>query len=233
VTTKGKNYNSIVFLTTLSVYLGLVLAGGAGVPQVMAQAALTRHFDIQTEAEIKDDLDKKPDGETALENYEAAVEDLYSLAKDFSAKHAQELRDGRYEFDCFVDIYPDKSKTLACGGGSGIMWSGFDPPLEKIHQTFARISEEREQVKVNLILTADEFSLKTSLKQISKEQAERYAGFYGARLSRVKLRKDGIPPQAVIYQNTSISFENNQVFIVTRLPRGSIDSLLATTENAN
>jgi hypothetical protein len=51
-----KNYNSIVFLT---VYFGLVLVGAT--PQVLAQAAMTRQFDIKTEIEFKDDLDKKPD----------------------------------------------------------------------------------------------------------------------------------------------------------------------------
>ena len=30
-----------------------------------------------------------------------------------------------------------------------------------------------------------------------------------------------------IYENTEATFENNQVFIVTRLPRGSLDALLA------
>ncbi len=57
----SKNYNSIVFFTTLSVYLGLVLVGGT--PPVLAFAALTRNFDIQNEIEVKDDLDKKPDDE--------------------------------------------------------------------------------------------------------------------------------------------------------------------------
>lgn len=33
-------------------------------------------------------------------------------------------------------------------------------------------------------------------------------------------------PEKVIYENTKVSSENNQVFIVTRLPRASIDSLL-------
>ncbi|MCU1287799.1 MAG: hypothetical protein JWN60_28, partial [Acidobacteria bacterium] len=50
-----RNYNSIVFLT---VYLGLVLVGGS--PQILAQAATPRLFDIKTEIEFKDDLDKKP-----------------------------------------------------------------------------------------------------------------------------------------------------------------------------
>jgi len=40
------------------VYLGLVLAGAT--PQVLAQAAMTRQFDVKDEVEVKDDLDKKP-----------------------------------------------------------------------------------------------------------------------------------------------------------------------------
>jgi hypothetical protein len=55
----GKNHNSILFLTTLGVYLGLVLVGAT--PQVLAQAAMTRQFDVKDEIEVKDDLDKKPD----------------------------------------------------------------------------------------------------------------------------------------------------------------------------
>ena len=61
---KRNNYNSIVFLTTLSVYLGLVLVGA---PPILAHAAMTRHFDIQNEIEVKDDLDKNPDDETCTE----------------------------------------------------------------------------------------------------------------------------------------------------------------------
>lgn len=40
-------------------YLGLVLAGAT--PQVLAQAAMSRQFDVKDEVEVKDDLDKKPD----------------------------------------------------------------------------------------------------------------------------------------------------------------------------
>jgi hypothetical protein len=54
-----KNQNSIIVLATLGVYLGLVLAGAT--PQVLAQAAMTRQFDIKDEIEFKDDLDNKPD----------------------------------------------------------------------------------------------------------------------------------------------------------------------------
>ena len=44
-------------------YLGLVLAGAT--PQVLAQAAMTRQFDVKDEIEVKDNLDKKPENPTA------------------------------------------------------------------------------------------------------------------------------------------------------------------------
>jgi len=56
---KRKNQNSILVLATLGVYLGLVLVGAT--PQVLAQAAMTRQFNVKDEVEVKDDLDKKPD----------------------------------------------------------------------------------------------------------------------------------------------------------------------------
>ena len=57
---KSKNQNSILFLTTLGVYLGLVLAGAT--PQVVAQrAAMARTFDIKDEIERSDEFDGDPD----------------------------------------------------------------------------------------------------------------------------------------------------------------------------
>lgn len=61
--TNRKNQNSILVLATLGVYLGLVLAGAT--PQVLANAAMTRQFDVKDEIEVKDDLDKKPDNVSA------------------------------------------------------------------------------------------------------------------------------------------------------------------------
>ncbi len=53
-----KANNSILVLATLGVYLGLVLVGAT--PQVLAQAAMARQFNVKDEIEVKDDLDKKP-----------------------------------------------------------------------------------------------------------------------------------------------------------------------------
>jgi len=72
-----KGQNSILFITTLGVYLGLVLAGGAS-PQVFAHpAATTRNFDITDEIEFKDDLDKKPDPDTELSELASGATSLH------------------------------------------------------------------------------------------------------------------------------------------------------------
>jgi hypothetical protein len=67
--------------------------------------------------------------------------------------------------------------------------------------------------------------LKTSLTQDLTEQAEQFYNFYDAGLSRIKIQQIN-NSQIIIYQSTEISKENNQVFIITRLPRGSLDELL-------
>src|SRR2546422_7570487 len=56
---KPKNQNSILVLATFGVYLGLVLVGAT--PQVLAQAATAKQFNVKDEIEVKDNLDKKPD----------------------------------------------------------------------------------------------------------------------------------------------------------------------------
>ena len=74
-----KNQNSILVIATLGVYLGLMLAGAT--PHVLAQAAMTRQFDVQDEIEFKDDLDNKPDA-SAIEEIDANVELTRSLVSD-------------------------------------------------------------------------------------------------------------------------------------------------------
>ena len=56
---KRKSQNSILFVATLGVYLGLMIAGAT--PQVLANAATTRSFDIKDEIEFQDKLDRDPD----------------------------------------------------------------------------------------------------------------------------------------------------------------------------
>jgi hypothetical protein len=215
----------MVFLTTLSVYLGLVLVGAT--PPVMAHAALTQRIEIQNEIETDDDLDKNPDDEQSLETYSSAFQSLFTLAKEFSEKNREKLGGNAYEFNCSVVFRADSSNTVTFTGGGGLFWGGFLSPLKNIGKAFPHTSDEKtEQVKINLVLSDTQFSLKTAFNYDSDLQAENSHRFYENGLSRLKVQKLN-NPQIVIYQNTEILAENNQVFIITRLPRASIDALLA------
>jgi len=217
-----KNYNSIVFLT---VYLGLVLVGGSA--QVLAQAATPRLFDIKTEIKFNDDLDNKPDDEQAIDDYSSALQNLYTLTAGFTAKNSNNLDIKNYEFDCIVDISENAGKKFRFIGGRVITWGGLLPALENLSKAFPHTNDkDKERVRVKLILSENDFFVKTTFTQNSFHQAEQRRNFYDAVLAKFKLQPAGTPP-TIISQNTSLSFENDQVFIVTRLPRAAIDSLLA------
>jgi len=98
---KNKNYNSIVFLTTLSVYLGLVLVGGA--PQVFAYAATTKNFDIQHEIEVRDDLDNKPDGESIAGK--SAIEQNRQILEEYARLLSSSLNN--YSLPASYHVLPD------------------------------------------------------------------------------------------------------------------------------
>jgi len=216
VSNKNK-HNSIVFLTTLSVYLGLVLVSSAPIP-VSAQTI----------------LEKKPevgylDNEKILADYVLAFQDLFVLSKNLSAEFSKELKDGEYKLNCFYNINPDFSEMLGCpgdGSDSGISSGKFLPSLKKLNKIFSHTTlKDKRQVNINVIFTPKDFSLKITLNQDLDEQAEQITNLFSAELSRIKIQSVG-NPQAIIYQNTEIFKENNQVFIVTRLPRGSLEELL-------
>jgi hypothetical protein len=139
----SKNYNSIVFLTTLSVYLGLVLVGAT--PPVLAQAALTQRFEIQHEIETEDDLDKKPDKDKLFFNYSSGFENLYNLSREFYEKNKDKLRDNKYEFNCSLIFKQNFVKSTRCEKGSGLFWSAFIKPMENIGNTFFHTQDEKNR----------------------------------------------------------------------------------------
>jgi hypothetical protein len=194
-----------------------VLIGGAPLP-VSAQTILEKKHEV-------DYLDN----EKILADYILEFQNLFVLSKDLSAEFSKELKDGEYKLNCFYNINPNSSEMLGCPGGeggSGIVSGKFSPPLKKFNKIFPHtVQKDKQQVKVNLTFTPKDFSLKVTLNQDLDEQAEQLSNLYNAELSRIKIQLIGTP-QVVIYQNTDISSVNNQVFIVTRLPRGSLDELL-------
>jgi hypothetical protein len=211
-----KNYNSVIFLTTLSVYLGLVLVGAPS--QVSAQGILERKSEVNYS-----------DGEKILADYVSAFQELFVLSENLSTEFSEELKNGKYEFSCYYNINPDLSQSLGCpadGKDSGIDSGKFNPALEKLNKIFPHtIEKDKQQVQINLVLSKKEFAFKVALNQDFNGQAEQFFNIYNDSLSRIKVQQVS-NPQVIIYQNTEISKQNNQIFIVTRLPRGSLDALL-------
>lgn len=249
---KSKNHNSIVFLTALSLYLGLVLVGTA--PQILAQAATTKQFNVKDEIEVKDDLDKNPDGEAIKEflehDYEVAlaafVDDLKKLKQQGKYRSTGKLgfqisAFRRYYSDTIASATSSFSPTEASEANAWIEDAFLD-----LHKNFVDANKWNFAttpifIKLPVGVSEDDrckvFGFDTEINRtsitvrvtFSRETAQNAALLAGA-LDRHFLKKAARPRNTLtkqIYWYTRATAENNQVKIVTRLPRGSIDSVLA------
>jgi hypothetical protein len=241
-----KNYNSIVFLTTLSVYLSLVLVGGVA-PSVLAQAATTRGFDIKSEIVVEDDLDKKPDDEnndfsSSLANYFNDVGSFITELQKLHEINGFDLNTDRFAINrqsstaCNVDgdptarstsisksfgNYPFESAVTAAGSFFD-GWSGLSNclPDERTEKAFSNRSE------LKLFYDNAELRIEISAPKLTKQKAEFLAERFIQAASIYK-PDEAKPVVKILHEHTFFRSENNQVFIVTRLPRAALDSLLA------
>lgn len=224
-------HNSIVFLTTLSVYLGLVLVGGVA-PTVFAQAATTKNFNVQDEIEVKNDLDKKPEDSEA-EN---------SSAKDFPVLFIQlineirtEAESGKYSASVQTefDFQTSHSRSGLRGnyrGGTDISDLDFYRFVNKaVNEKFkSKISETSDSIdrksswQFQIKVDNSDLSFKASFTKLN---AAPFAAFLNREFGSLALSAENTLTRRV-YENTKTTSENNQVFIVTRLPRGSLDEFL-------
>lgn len=245
-----RSNNSALFLAALGVYLGLVLAGAT--PQVLAQAAMTRQFNVKDEVEVKDDLDKKPDDcseklseqakqllnlniiSTGVINFVGDLEQLQSIGKvskdekcsfDFTRKskgNAVEL-----SYTSFTDNR--WAQLSAADNVEGILslicpWNGCE------YYSIDPVSgDEISITKVSYVLDSNDLVIKIITDQKNSEEASKLGAIY-----EEAFRIGGCseiyaePAQRIVYRNTKASFTQSQVFIVTRLPRAGLDSLLAS-----
>lgn len=207
----SKNYNSIVFLTTLSVYLGLVLVGA---PPILAQAALARQFDIQNEIEVKDDLDKKPDDETCTELKAKTYEQDIQFVKAYLETVSQFLKPISFakskDYDLIISVKTDSIDDD-----------------EIFNRNFSALRKELSLGSFEQKIDDGGFFEKLNLKsKFQNKDISSFVQFYNASLEYLHCETQ-YKSANLILTNTKITYENNQVFIVTRLPRGSLDALLA------
>ena len=221
---------------------------GAPAP-VLAQAALTSRFEVKNKIEKKDDLDKKPD-EDAIELSGATggyFDDLESLIEDLQKLHQIE------KFNLGFDNFNvEQLQTVRCDletVRNTVTTSNIDKIYNNwlvpaIVDTTYRFEDygflgdclpsdkfgKNKAVNYGLKISYDKSSFKfeVSLTKESPQKAKQLLEKFNQAYKLYKLDEEEIIVRQ-IYENTLFSSENNQVFIVTRLPRGSLDALLTQT----
>ena len=242
-----KAQNSILLLTTLGVYIGLLVAGGAA-PQVLAHSATTRNFEISDEIEVKDDLDKKPHPDAGCESFSwDRVTDLEYKYLWFNKKSVGEyLRALDSVFKAYpenkaewIDLSwttPDDSRPFRVTDSP----SGFFAPIQIDTDTRKEI-EGRVWELANGFHAANgfEYSVKRNAVETVATLTLNFSGvepktFYSAYVTGFDWAKCASPfdrgypaPEQVASENTNLFIKNDVLVIITRLPRGSLDPLLA------
>lgn len=212
-----KNYNSIVFLTTLSVYLGLVLVGSPS--SVLAQTSLnTENSQIFV-------------GQSLYGNaIDELVRQLETLRKEGKLK-ADEKIALDYEFSFSDDGSPQflgfgERKNEHLANALDLTAEKISRDLSKLENVYFKKSERLGSFDFTFAIEPKDFLLKVKHSYDWTKDAEAISGIFGKYFEQESVVRKN-EPLGKIYENTKVTFENNQVFIVTRLPRGSIDSLLA------
>jgi hypothetical protein len=239
-----RKHNSIIFLTTLGVYLGLVLVG-APVPQVFAHGALTRTFELTDEIEATDDLDKNPDGEIGLNlSIKTYLEDV-----EYFLGALQQLRKNG-KFDPRHDAFEVAQTTLLpCVPANKIgsyTANTFELKNESLRPSLERFSklltdgysladcipnsrfqgQEATSSKFTVKLTDGALSIQVSVQRSSNEIAHKLSGDLTSAFAKFAPKTEQISRQN-IFTNTTFRSENDQVFVVTRLPRAALEPPLA------
>ena len=219
---KSAGYNRIVFLTTLSVYLGLVLVGGSACS--LAHSATNKSFDIKNEIEFKDDLDNNPDKD---------IPDLFAeLLKSIKENAAS----GSIALPIQKDFHVGGNFTTSLNSGGGslgvnvsdqnlslIIQNAFNRKFKPKALELADYKNGTKAARINLDADVTNFSLEVSF---DKSHSNQFAEFLNREFSfSAQTAADNLLRQ--IYENTKASSENNQVFIITHLPRAAIDEFLA------
>ena len=243
---RSKTNNSILFLTTLGVYLGLMLVGGAA-PQVFAHSALTRNFELQDEIEIQDDLEKNPDNETAILSIsiKTYLEDVESFLSSLQRLH----QNGK--FDPSRDGFEVTQTTLLpCVADNNVgsyTANTFELKNEALRPSLSRFSKlltdgysladclpnsrfdgkEVTSSKFTFKLDDSGLTIQVGVQKATPEIAKKLSGDLVSVFGKFTADQAAKLARLKIQENTSFRSKNDQVFVITRLPRAALDPLLA------
>lgn len=244
---KQKGYNSIFFLTTLSVYLGLLLVGAS--PSVLAQPAVlsSGKVKVQNEPETEDDADKKSEDENIeyyflvrLENaLSEFVRDLHKLKQNgrYHFRGQEEVVVGCLHTFCSDNIVDATSSYINSWVAAELeslrknLDLGADREAEQVPAFVERLRDERgegscKDFGLKFLLDQTAFELEISFSQDSSGKALSTADNLNALFAGRRATVASKPATQNFYHTTRARSENNQVLVVTRLPRGSLDALV-------
>ncbi len=207
---RNKN-NSIIFLTTLSVYLGLVLVGAT--PHVFAQTSQSLPISKEANILIANQL--------LTINAKWAIE----LEKIISGSSASAHLIGNINVS--DKEISEWQMQLTEGNAEAIKFlrEKFFSPPKVSHPAVAAFLYQK--ISVEIETNQNEIRFEYHISFINSGDALEFGKSYEYILNnREKLRNKIGKAEILFLENTKSSFNNNQVSVVTRLPRGSLDELL-------
>jgi len=231
------------FLATLGVYLGLLVAGAS---PVLGHAATARNFDLRDEIEFADDLDKKPDDERSpvTASLQIYLEDIDYFLSSLARLHKQ----GRFDLrkDTFEVV---QSSFLPCidsnkaGSYTPVRFQSTSqftrPALEYFSRgmvygyslgdcvpSFAFDGIAVAESKYDFHLDDKAFTINVAVKKNSPQNALKLLAELDSTLRLFSGTQNPKRFQKII-DGTRFRAEIDQVFVLTCLPRGSLETLLA------
>ena len=206
-------------MTTLGVYLGLVLVGGAA-PSVFAHGALTRPFELKDEIEITDDLDTKPDNESAAFD---PSHDAFEVTQATLLPCVPANNVGSYTANTF-DLN-NNSLRPSLERLSKLLTDGYS--LADCLPSTRFDGKEATSSKFTFKFDGSTLSIQVAVQKASPEIAKNLSNGLANVFAKFTPTAGELARQK-IFENTSFKSKNDQVFVVTRLARADLDPLLAT-----
>ena len=231
---KSKSQNSIIALATLGVYLGLLLAGAT--PGVLAQqAALTKEFNLKDEIETSDKLDNDPD-----DCRTADFEKIQELRATYLWFNDRSIGEYRYLIEQLLDSYSEVPVFDVNWKPVGELrpWRSVTASTELIGA-----KQSSDDIGAEIIIlgnglpgksfsfsaTKDDYGHSFKLESTNfpyDQPLVRY--LYSAAFDFYRCPPRGSELEDIILRHSEIKVENRNLIITTRLPRGSLRTLLAT-----
>ena len=224
-----------------------MLVGGAA-PQVFAHGALTRNFELNDEIEAQDDLDKKPDGEngalslsikTYLEDVEYFLNALQGLER--TGKFDRQRDWFEVAQSTLLPCIPANKIGSYTANTFQLKNESLRPSLERFSKLLtdgysladclpnSRFNgQEATSSRFTFKLDDSSLSIQVAVRKASPVIAKQLSSALGSEFAKFTPNPAEIARQK-IFQNTVFRSKNDQVLVITRLPRASLDPLLASS----